>query len=57
MPKEQTKELCIEAVTQNGLLLESIKEQTPKICIEAIKETRDALKYINITLPSDIIKE
>ncbi|MBQ3423162.1 MAG: DUF4116 domain-containing protein, partial [Romboutsia sp.] len=44
--KEQTEELCLEAVRRNGLLLEYVREQTPKICLVAVKQNGYALKYV-----------
>ena len=37
MAKEQTPEMCLEAVKQNGYTLKYVKEQTPEICLEAVK--------------------
>jgi hypothetical protein len=36
--KEQTPEICIEAVKQIGYALEFVKEQTPEICLLAVKQ-------------------
>jgi len=49
--KEQTPEICIEAVKQIGLALQLVKEQTPEICIEAVKQTGLALKYVKEQTP------
>ena len=42
----QYKEVCLEAVKQNGEALEYVKEQTPEICIAAVKQNGDALQYV-----------
>ena len=39
----RTKELCLEAVRNNGFALRFVKEQTPEICLEAVKKTGMAL--------------
>ena len=44
--KEQTQEICLQAVKQNGLALRFVKNQTPEICLEAVKEDGLALKYV-----------
>jgi hypothetical protein len=36
--KEQTEEICLEAVKQDKNALKYVKEQTEKICLEAIKK-------------------
>ena len=42
MTKEQTPEICLEAVKQYGLALQYVKEQTPEICLKAIKNDGNA---------------
>lgn len=49
--EEQTPEICLAAVQQDGLALEFIKEQTPKICLAAVKEGGLALKYVKKQTP------
>ncbi len=44
--KNQTKELCIEAVKNNGLALQHVINQTEEICIEAIKNNSSSLQYV-----------
>ena len=44
--KEQTSELCLEAVTQNGLNLVFVQQQTPMICLAAVNRHGMALEYI-----------
>ena len=43
MLKKQTDEICLEAVKQNGLVLDYVKKQTEEICIEAVKDTKYAI--------------
>jgi hypothetical protein len=47
MFNEQTLEICLEAVKNNGFALIFVKKQTPKICLEAFKQDCNALQYIN----------
>ncbi len=51
--KEQTPEICLEAVKQNGYALRFVKEQTSEICLETVKQDGDALQYVN----SDFFEE
>jgi hypothetical protein len=44
--EEQTEEMCLEAVKQEGLSLQYVKEQTPKICIAAVKQDGHSLKFV-----------
>ena len=44
--KEQTQEICLEAVKQYGLALQYVKEQTFEMCLEAVKQNGNALKYV-----------
>ena len=37
---------CLEAVKQNGFVLQCVKEQTPEICLEAVKKDGLALRYV-----------
>lgn len=43
---EQTKELCLAAVRQNGLALESVRAQTKLICRVACAQNPEARMYI-----------
>ena len=45
--KDQTPEMCLLAVKQNGLLLPFVKVQTPEICLTAVKQNGYALEYVN----------
>ena len=44
--KEQTPEICLEAIKQNSLVLYYVKEQTPEICLEAVKKNGVALQFV-----------
>ncbi|EQF29612.1 hypothetical protein QEW_4659 [Clostridioides difficile CD160] len=44
--KEQTLEMCLEAVIQDGRALEYVKEQTPEICLAAVMQDGRALEYV-----------
>ena len=44
--KNQTSEICLAAVKQDGTALQYVKEQTPEICLEAVKQNGFALKYV-----------
>ena len=39
--KEQTSEICMEAVKNNGYALQYVKEQTPEICMEHDQSRQD----------------
>ncbi len=43
--KEQTEEICLAAVQQNGHALKDVKKQTEKICLAAVQQDGGALKY------------
>lgn len=44
--EEQTEEICLIAVKQDGLALEYVKEQTEEICLEAVRQNGCALPYV-----------
>ncbi|MDW0076976.1 DUF4116 domain-containing protein [Clostridioides difficile] len=44
--REQTEEMCLEAVRQNGLALHFVKDQTEKICIEAVRQDGLAIQFV-----------
>ncbi|HIE5541058.1 TPA: DUF4116 domain-containing protein, partial [Clostridioides difficile] len=44
--KEQTPEICILAVKQNGLALYWVKKQTEEICIKSVMQNGMALQYV-----------
>jgi hypothetical protein len=46
--KEQTLDICLEAIKQNSKALEFVKEQTSEICFEAMKQNPAAIKFIKI---------
>lgn len=49
--KNQTPELCLEMVKQNGLALEYVHHQTPELCFIAIRSNPDSLKYVKEQTP------
>ena len=53
--KEQTEEICIFAVQQNGLILKYAKEQTEEICIYAVQQNGNALKYVKEQFQTEIM--
>lgn len=44
--KEQTPEICMAAVQQNGLALFFVKEPTPEICIIAIAKNPEVKEFV-----------
>ena len=44
--QEQTPELCMTAVRQNGRALQYVKEQTPELCMAAVRQYGYALKFV-----------
>ena len=50
--KNQTPEICLEAIRQNGHALRYIKTSTtPEICLEAVRKNGCALRYIRAPAP------
>ena len=49
--QEQTPELCMTAVRQNGRALEFVKEQTPELCMAAVRQAGYALDYVKEQTP------
>ena len=49
--EDQTPEICLEAVKENGFALQFVKEQTPEICIEAVKQNGTLLQYVRKQTP------
>ena len=49
--KEQTPEICMIAVKQNGWALRYVEEQTPEICMAAVQQNGLALKYVKEQTP------
>ena len=43
--KEQSNELCTEAVKQNGLALGYVENKIYEVCKEALKQNRLSPKY------------
>ena len=44
--RNQTENICIEAVKNNGMALEFVCNQTENICIEAVKNNGMALEFV-----------
>jgi len=44
---DQTPEICLAAVKQNGCALKYVIEQTPEICLAAVKQDGCALEYVS----------
>jgi predicted aconitase len=44
--QEQTREICLAAVSNNGMALAYVHEQTPEICLAAIQKCGRALRYV-----------
>jgi hypothetical protein len=51
--KDQTPEICLEAVKQDGHALQYVKDQTPEICLEAVKQDGHALQYVDKSIFSE----
>ena len=51
MSNNQTPEICMEAVKQNGRALQYVREQNKDICMEAMKQSGRALQYVNNQTP------
>ena len=49
--KEQTPDICITAVKEDGQALQYVKEQTPDICLEAVKKNGFVLAYVKEQTP------
>ena len=41
------EEYCLEAVKENGWVLEYVKNQTEEICLEAVKQELKIIKLVN----------
>ncbi|MEF9923017.1 MAG: DUF4116 domain-containing protein, partial [Muribaculaceae bacterium] len=54
--KDQTLEICIEAMKSNGYALQYVKDQTLEICIEAMKNDDGALQYVDSKFFSEQLK-
>ena len=48
--KEQTPEICLAAVQQNGRALMYVKEQTSDICLAAIKQNPEAKVFVRLAI-------
>lgn len=45
--EEQTEQLCLEAVSCDGLLLKYVKNQTLEMATIAIKQNKDAVEFVS----------
>ena len=45
--QNQTEEMCLLAVKQNGMALQFVKNQTNEICLLAVKQNGMALQFVN----------
>jgi hypothetical protein len=54
--QEQTPEICLAAVTQDGRALRFVKKQTPEICNAAVRQNHLAEKYINIPYTTTVFR-
>jgi hypothetical protein len=48
--KEQTPEICLEAIKRDYWAIEFVREQTPEICVAALAETEESLEHVKISL-------
>jgi len=46
--KNQTEEICLAAVKQNGEALKYVKNPTEEICLTTLNQNIEAIKYIDI---------
>ena len=49
--KNQTPEIVLSAVKQDGLTLQFVKKQTPDLCLLAVKQNGNALYYVKEQTP------
>ena len=49
--KDQTPEICLEAVKQNASALQCVENQTDEICIAAINNNIYAIKFVENLTP------
>lgn len=55
--KNQTPEICLESVKQNGFALCLVKEQTPEICLTAVKENWLISRYFEEKTPEICLED
>ncbi|MDK3168075.1 DUF4116 domain-containing protein [Clostridioides difficile] len=53
---KQIKEICLEAVKQNGKALQYVKDQTEEMCLIAVREDKENIQYVN-NLTDKVFKE
>jgi hypothetical protein len=49
--KNQTPDICLAAVKQDGMTLQYVQSQTPDICLAAVEQTGMALQYVQSQTP------
>ena len=49
--KNQTIDMCMTAVKEDGIALKYVKKQTPEICMAAVKQNGLALQYVKDKTP------
>ena len=49
--EEQTPEMCLEVVKNNGYALRAVRKQTHEICLAAVKNDGKVLKYVKDRTP------
>ena len=54
--EDQTPEICLEAVKENGFALQFVKEQTPELCLLAVKKNGYALEFVKEQTPEICIE-
>lgn len=55
--ENQTTEICLEAVKNNGLALRYVKLQNLNICLTAIYQNIFAIKYVKWYLIDEVLKQ
>ena len=55
-PFNQTLEICLKAVSQNGFALQYVKDQTLEICLKAVSQDGRALQYVKNQTPEICLK-
>ncbi|CCL32355.1 hypothetical protein BN174_4080001 [Clostridioides difficile E15] len=53
---KQIKEICLEAVKQNGKALQYVKDQTEEMCLIAVRQDNRNVKYVK-NLTNKVLKE
>jgi hypothetical protein len=53
---DQTEDICLEAVSEDGLNLKYVLQQTDKICLAAIKQNPKAIKFVHPHAMSHVVQ-